>query len=225
MNAPADLIIFDCDGVLVDSEPIAVAVLCDVIRNAGHVIEEQTAYDLFLGRSMATISETIAAQFGMDFSGPHLESSREMMSARFRAELKAIAGIRETLETLPHRRCVASSSRPERIRLSLEITGLLDLLAPAIYSATMVKRGKPAPDLFLYAARQMAVEPERCIVIEDSPAGIRAAQAAGMRVYGFAGGSHAEAGRLHAAFEELKPDLVFDDMRLLPSLLAETVTP
>jgi HAD superfamily hydrolase (TIGR01509 family) len=225
MNQNTDLVIFDCDGVLVDSEPIAVSVLCDIITTAGHVIDEQMAYDLFLGRSMATISQTIADRFGLDFAGKHLDVTREMMTARFRAELQAIGGIREALEAIPHRRCVASSSRPERIQTSLEITGLLDLLAPHIYSATMVKNGKPAPDLFLYAANQMAVDPARCLVIEDSPAGIRAAKAAGMRVYGFAGGSHAQAGRLHAAFEELKPDLVFDDMRLLPELLRGTVTP
>jgi HAD superfamily hydrolase (TIGR01509 family) len=219
MNPGIDLVIFDCDGVLVDSEPIAVSVLCDIITNAGHPIDEQIAYDLFLGRSMTTISQTIADRFGLDFAGQHLEMTREMMSTRFRAELRAIAGIRETLEAISHRRCVASSSRPERIQMSLEITGLLDLLSPHIFSATMVKHGKPAPDLFLHAASSMGTDPARCLVIEDSPAGIRAAKAAGMRVYGFAGGSHAKAGGLHAAFDELKPDVVFDDMRLLPELL------
>ncbi|MEO3386951.1 HAD family hydrolase [Mesorhizobium sp. CAU 1741] len=221
MKTATDLVIFDCDGVLVDSEPISIAVMREVIARAGHDIDEALAYELFLGRSMVTITATLAKRFGLDFSGDHLEAMRESMAARFHAELKAIDGIREALETLPHRRCVASSSRPERIRMSLTITGLLDLLEPAIYSATMVKRGKPAPDLFLHAASEMAAAPERCTVIEDSPAGIVAAKAAGMRVFAFSGGSHAVAGGLHAAFQTLAPDLVFDDMRRLPSLLAE----
>lgn len=221
MTTSTDLVIFDCDGVLVDSEPISIAVLREVIARAGHDIDEATAYQRFLGRSMTTIGNTLAAEYGLVLTEEHLADTRELMSARFRAELKAIAGIRQALLTLPNRRCVASSSRPERIRLSLEITGLLDLLEPDIYSATMVKRGKPAPDLFLHAAARMGAQPQACLVIEDSPAGIEAAKAAGMRVFAFAGGSHAEAGGLRTAFEVLKPDLVFDDMRLLPSLVAE----
>ena len=220
-----DLVIFDCDGVLVDSEPISIAVLREVIGGAGIEIDEATAYRLFLGRSMATIIETLAERFALPFTDELLADTRRHMFSRFRTELKPIPGIREALEALPHRRCVASSSKPERIRLSLEVTGLLDLLDPAIYSATMVKRGKPAPDLFLHAAREMAAEPDACVVIEDSPAGIEAAKAAGMRVFAFAGGSHAEAGGLRDAFGALKPDLVFDDMGSLPSLLAGAVRP
>jgi HAD superfamily hydrolase (TIGR01509 family) len=218
------LIIFDCDGVLVDSEPISIAVLREVIAGEGHAIDEADAYRLFLGRSMSTIRETLVARFGLDFTDVHLAEIRRQLFERFRAELKAIEGIREAILALPNPRCVASSSKPERIRFSLELVGLLDLLEPNIYSATMVERGKPAPDLFLHAAASMGVDPGDCVVIEDSPAGIRAAKAAGMRVFAFAGGSHALAGGLHAAFESLAPDLVFDDMRALPSLLAETVS-
>ncbi|WP_421928095.1 HAD family hydrolase [Neoaquamicrobium sediminum] len=225
MKRETELVIFDCDGVLVDSEPISIAVLRDVIASAGCDIDEATAYRLFLGRSMTTIGETLVLRYGLRFTEEHLEETRRLMSARFRAELKAIHGIRETLLALPHRRCVASSSRPERIRLSLEVAGILDLLEPAIYSATMVKRGKPAPDLFLHAASQMAADPAACIVIEDSPAGIEAAKAAGMRVFAFAGGSHAGPGGLREAFETLGPDLVFDDMQRLPALLAEASRP
>lgn len=216
-----DLVIFDCDGVLVDSEPISIAVLRDVIAAAGHDLDEATAYRLFLGRSMTSISETLVEQCGVRFDDTHLSSIRQLLFARFAEELQPIPGIRETLATLPHRRCVASSSKPERIRFSLQATGLLDLLEPNIYSATMVRRGKPAPDLFLHAAREMAAEPSGCIVIEDSPAGIEAAKAAGMRVLAFAGGSHAVPGALREAFDALKPDAVFDDMQLLPSIIAE----
>ena len=217
-----ELVIFDCDGVLVDSEPISIAVLRQVIAGAGHEIDERTAYALFLGRSMTTISQTLSTRFGLDFTEDHLAEIRRQLFARFRAELKAIDGIHDALLALPYPRCVASSSKPERIRLSLDVVGLLDLLEPNIYSATMVKRGKPAPDLFLHAAAQMA-RPSGCVVIEDSPAGIEAAKAAGMRVFAFAGGSHAGAGGLHAAFGALAPDAVFDDMRLLPSLLGVPV--
>ena len=222
MTEPSSLVIFDCDGVLVDSEPISMAVLRDVIAAAGHEIEEAEAYRLFLGRSMATITETLAERIGLSFTPDHLEAIRLQLADRFRAELKPVSGIREALLAIPHRRCVASSSKPERIRLSLKVAGLLELLEPSIYSSTMVKRGKPAPDLFLHAAREMSAEPAACIVVEDSPAGIEAAKAAGMRVFAFAGGSHAEAGGLRQAFGPLEPDLVFDDMRLLPSLLEKT---
>jgi HAD superfamily hydrolase (TIGR01509 family) len=215
------LIIFDCDGVLVDSEPISIAVLREVIEAAGGDVDEATAYDLFLGRSMASISHTLDERFGLSFTEEHLAQIRSLLFARFRAELKAIEGIHDVLAALTQPRCVASSSKPERIRLSLEVTGILELVEPHIYSATMVANGKPAPDLFLHAAREMGAEPARCIVIEDSPAGIVAARRAGMRVFAFAGGSHAGRSGLRAAFAKLEPDRVFDDMRRLPDLIAE----
>ena len=116
---------------------------------------------------------------------------------------------------------MASSSHPDRIRLSLSLTGLLEMLEPHIYSASMVARGKPAPDLFLHAARDMGVDPMDCVVIEDSPAGIDAARAAGMRVFAFTGGSHAGNAALVAELATRSPDRIFADMRLLPDLLAD----
>src|SRR5690606_13902641 len=153
------LLIFDCDGVLVDSEPISISVLREVIAGEGHAIDEAEAYRLFLGRSMTTIRETLVARFGLAFTDVHLAEIRRQLFERFRAELKAIGGIREAILALPNPRCVASSSKPERIRFSLGLVGLLDLLEPNIYSATMVERGKPAPDLFLYAAASMGARP------------------------------------------------------------------
>jgi HAD superfamily hydrolase (TIGR01509 family) len=217
---PPDLIIFDCDGVLVDSEPISIAVLLDVMAKAGHVMDEKTAYRLFLGRSMATTIELLRDDFGFVVTPAHLDQARATLNERFCRELKPIPGIRTALGKLSEPRCIASSSKPERIRLSLSVTGLLDQFEPHIYSATMVERGKPAPDLFLHAARGMGVAPDDCLVIEDSPAGVQAAKAAGMRVFGFTGGSHALAGGLAAALALLEPDAVFDDMRLLPSLVS-----
>ena len=221
MNEP--LVIFDCDGVLVDSEPISIAVLREVIAGAGHEIDEDTAYRLFLGRSMTSISEALVDSVGLTITAEHLGLIRTELFSRFRAELRPIPGIRDVLTAMTQRRCVASSSKPERIRLSLQVTGLLDLQEPDIYSATMVKRGKPAPDLFLFAADAMGARPADCIVVEDSPAGIEAGKAAGMRVLAFAGGSHARAGALVEAFSRLAPDAIFDDMRQLPALLDEAV--
>ncbi len=215
-----DLIIFDCDGVLVDSEPISIGVLVDTITAAGVAISEKTAYERFLGKSMATVSDILRDDFGLAVTREHLSGIRAELYARFRRDLKPIGGVRETLEMLDTPYCVASSSQPERIRLSLEVTGLLELFEPHIYSATMVKRGKPFPDLFIHAARDMGTAPRSCLVVEDSPAGIMAAKDAGMRVLAFAGGSHAGEGNLQASIELLQPDLVFDDMRRLPGLLS-----
>jgi HAD superfamily hydrolase (TIGR01509 family) len=168
---------------------------------------------------MATTIELLRDDFGFIVTPAHLEQARATLSDRFRRELKPIPGVKVALGKLPGRRCIASSSKPERIRLSLSVTGLLNEFEPHIYSASMVERGKPAPDLFLHAARDMGEEPGDCLVIEDSPAGVEAAKAAGMRVFGFTGGSHALAGGLAAALALLEPDAVFDDMRLLPSLV------
>jgi FGGY-family pentulose kinase/HAD superfamily hydrolase (TIGR01509 family) len=220
----SNLVIFDCDGVLVDSEPISIGVLLSVIREFGGEIGEATAYERFLGRSMATISGMLRDEFGLTFGDDQLERVRAAVFERFRRELKPISGVREAIEALAAtggKRAVASSSQLDRIRLSLQVTGLADLLEPHIYSASMVSRGKPAPDLFLHVARDMGVAPANCTVIEDSPAGIAAAKAAGMRVFGFVGGSHAAPAGLAAAFAKIGPDLVFDDMRDLPRLLQE----
>ncbi|WP_157018911.1 HAD family hydrolase [Mesorhizobium xinjiangense] len=221
-RAGPKLVIFDCDGVLVDSEPISIAVLRDVIAEAGGPIDEATAYDRFLGRSMASTCEILRGDFGIDITDAHLEFMRDELNRRFEAELQPIPGIRQTLTTLACARCVASSSKPERIRTSLRVTGLLELLEPHIYSATMVERGKPAPDLFIHTAREMGVAPTDCLVIEDSPAGVTAARAAGMRVFGFTGGSHAVPGSLKAALAPLGAETIFDDMAQLPSLVAGT---
>jgi HAD superfamily hydrolase (TIGR01509 family) len=219
--APAELVIFDCDGVLVDSEPISVSVLVDVIGAAGGAITEEAAYLHFLGRSMKSVGEILHTDFGFALTSIHLDEIRAELARRYSRDLKPIPGIRHALDHLGTARCVASSGSPERIRLSLRLTGLLELLDPHLYSASMVEKGKPAPDLFLHAAAGMGVRPEACIVIEDSPAGILAAKAAGMRVFAFTGGAHAAAAGLAQALAELGPDLVFDDMRRLPSLVSK----
>ncbi|WP_309083578.1 HAD family hydrolase [Chelativorans sp.] len=220
-----DLVIFDCDGVLVDSEPISIGVLLEVIGEAGVSIDEETAYRRFLGRSMASIIGTVQEEFGLAVTDEHLAEMRARLYERFRRELKPISNVGWAIDNIGVPCCVASSSQPERIRLSLSVTGLLEKLEPRIFSSTMVKNGKPAPDLFLHAARTMGVAPSGCVVIEDSTAGIEAAKRAGMRVLAFVGGSHAPRCALREAVSALDPDLVFDDMRQLPKLIASLDTP
>lgn len=220
-----ELVIFDCDGVLVDSEPISIGVLREILGEAGLTMDEATAYRCFLGRSMKTIVEMLHRDFGTVMSDAHLAAIRSRLYQRLEAELTAIPGVAAALPALGGvRRCVASSSQPERIRLSLRVAGLLEMLEPHIYSATMVERGKPAPDLFLHAARQMRVHAGRCVVIEDSPPGISAAKRAGMRVFAFTGGLHAGGEAFQATLRQLEPDLIFDDMRRLPQLLGLAAT-
>jgi HAD superfamily hydrolase (TIGR01509 family) len=144
---------------------------------------------------------------------------REQLYDLFRQELRAIEGVAAAIQGLPVPACVASSSQMERIRLSLELTGLAPLFAEHIFSATMVAEGKPAPDLFLLAASRMQVAPALCIVIEDSPAGIEAAKRAGMRVFAFTGGGHARSQTHRARLEVLQPDAMFDDMAQLAGMI------
>jgi HAD superfamily hydrolase (TIGR01509 family) len=209
------LVIFDCDGVLVDSEPISIAVLVEALAAAGVRMSEDEALERFLGRSLKSMSEILHEEYGLAIDAAFLDAMRKVLYERFRAELKAIDGIAETVERLGIPHCVASSSQPERIRLSLSVTGLLDRFEPNIFSASMVTRGKPAPDLFLHASAAMGVAPARCVVVEDSPAGIAAAKSAGMRVVAFTGGSHARTPRHRETLLSLGPDVLFDDMREL----------
>lgn len=214
------LVIFDCDGVLVDSEPISIAVLLEIIGAAGVEISEAQAYQRFLGRSMASIAGVLDKEFGLSITATHLDAIRTRLYEKFRNELKAVPGVADAIDRLVLPFCVASSSQPERIRLSLEITGLLDRFEPRIYSSTMVDQGKPAPDLFLHAAREMGARPSDCIVIEDSSAGIEAARRAGMGVFAFTGGLHGAPGNLERKAAALGPDVIFNDMRALPDLVS-----
>ena len=206
------MLIFDCDGVLVDSEPVSIAVLIDMLAHLGVTIGEEEAYQRFLGRSVASMTATLWEEYGVETDIDFLDHMRSALFARFRDELKAIEGIAQTLDVLELPRCVASSSQLERIRYSLGLTGLLDRLEPHIFSASMVKNGKPAPDLFLHVAHEMKAEPKNCIVIEDSPAGIAAAKAGGMTVFAFTGGSHARFPSFREQIASLEPDVVFDAM-------------
>jgi len=211
-------LIFDCDGVLVDSEPLAAAEIEAMLTRLGAPISRARIYDEFLGRSFSTIVATLQGQ-GIDLR-PALPGYAEALALRFRRELRPVAGMAEMLAQLPGLRAVASSSAPERLSLSLSLTGLGPLFGPHVYSAAQVARGKPAPDLFLFAARHLGVAPRDCVVIEDSPAGLAAARAAGMRVIGFLGGSHAAPAGLARKLAALAPDALIDHARDLPKTLA-----
>ena len=191
-----------------------------VIRGAFETIAEEMGHVLYRMSFSSIIRESQdlgAGLFDVDFNTLCESESTPMHIGSIPGYLRGIA---ETLDRLPIARCVASSSQMERIRLSLTITGLIGKLEPHLFSATMVRNGKPAPDLFLHAAQEMGTPPSACIVIEDSPAGIQAAKAAGMRVFAFAGASHARTQRHLAALTALEPDALFDDMRELLHLVA-----
>lgn len=206
------LVIFDCDGVLVDSEPLSFKVLSKQIEIKGASIPMDDCYRLFLGKSLATTTEILSRDFNIEFSDADLETMRLQLFDLYRRELHPIPGIAELLDGLDLPVCVASSSQLERIRLSLEVTGLRETFEPHIFSASMVVNGKPAPDLFLHAAREMGTAPQNCLVIEDSPAGIEAAQRAGMAVVGFTGGGHAQTDSHRISLEALSPEAVIAKM-------------
>jgi len=210
-------LIFDCDGVLVDSEPLAAAEIGALLQGQGAPITLARIYDEFLGRSFSTITDAARAH-GVDL-GPALPGYATALAERFRRELQPVHGMAEVLARLSGPRAVASSSAPERLSLSLSLTGLASFFGQHVYSAVQVSRGKPAPDLFLFAAKKLGVDPADCVVIEDSPAGLRAARAAGMRVIGFLGGSHAGPARLAEKLAQLAPDALIDRASDLPKTL------
>lgn len=184
------LVIFDCDGVLIDSEYLACRIEAEVLTAHGFPLTTDEVRDNFLGLSLAREVELLTERFGRKPSPEAIAAMHDASHAAFEAELEAVPGIHHLLDRLRVPCCVASSSSPERLRHTLGLTGLYDRLQPHIFSATMVKHGKPAPDLFLHAASAMRADPQHCLVIEDSAAGVQAGKAAGMMVIGFVGGKH-----------------------------------
>ncbi len=181
------LVIFDCDGVLVDSEPIANRVLTALIQECGWNIAEEETIARFVGRSLAYCVDQVRATIPDTFPEDFSEQYHSRINTAFEAELQATPGVREVIEGLTVPFCVASSSGHSKLRMTLGVTGLLPLFEGRIYSSEDVLRGKPAPDLFLYAASQMGAKPEECTVIEDSMPGVQAGLAAGMRVLAYRG--------------------------------------
>jgi HAD superfamily hydrolase (TIGR01509 family) len=213
----AELVIFDCDGVLVDSDRISLRIQAERISTLGLEMSYEDCVREFLGLGMEATLEILAERLGQPLPEGWEKELDAAVREAFRRELQPVPGVVEALEEIELPTCVASSGSHEKMRLTLGLTGLHDRFAGRIFSGEEVEQGKPAPDLFLHAAARMSTPPERCVVIEDSPFGVTAARAAGMRALGFAAMTSAE--RLVAA------DNVFTTMADLPGLVAESGQP
>jgi HAD superfamily hydrolase (TIGR01509 family) len=211
--AAARLVILDCDGVLIDSERLAVKVDVQVFRELGWPLAEAEVIEHFVGRSENDTRREIEAHLGLDLPDDWLAPFEHLYDEAFRAELAPVDGVVDALDRIDLPCCVASSGTHEYLRRMLGLAGLHDRFAGRIFSADDVANGKPAPDLFLYAAEQMGVDREYCVVVEDSRQGVQAARAAGMRVLAFAGGLTPR------DLLDGPGTIVFDDMRKLPGLI------
>ncbi|MEY9943802.1 HAD superfamily hydrolase (TIGR01509 family) [Kitasatospora sp. GAS1066B] len=214
-NDRVDLVIFDCDGVLVDSERIAVRLHVALAAEFGWPLTEAEVVARFVGRSTASIGEQVAERLGAAVAADWQRAFEERHRVAVDRELAPVDGIEAALAALHRPSCVASSGSHEKMRHTLGRTGLYDYFDGRIFSATEVDRGKPAPDLFLHAAGRMGVPAAGCVVVEDSGPGVRAARAAGMRVLGYAGGLTSAESLAEAGAQQ-----VFHEMRELPGLLA-----
>jgi len=211
------LVIFDCDGVLVDSEPVANRTLGQMLRELGLDLTQAQIFEHFVGYSLPHCLRVIEGMLGRPPPENFLRDLQARTFAAFKTELRAMPGIEQALDLLdaaglPY--CVASSGDHEKMNTTLGITGLLARFAGRIFSVTQVARGKPAPDVYLFAARQLGAEPSACVVVEDTPPGVQAGAAAGMTVFGFC--AHTPEQKLRAAGAHR----TFDDLRQLFSMLS-----
>ena len=203
-------VIFDCDGVLVDSEPTSNRVLAEMLSEFGLPMTAEQSVAAFMGRGWKAITAHVVSELGRPLPDDFHRRYLDAMFTAFETELAPVAGVEEALARIDLPSCVASSGPPEKIRWTLGHTGLLERFRGRIFSATEVEHGKPAPDLFLHAATTMGWEPAVCVVVEDSRAGVQAALAAGMTAFGYAAVTPAA---------QLEGALVFTDMAELPALL------
>ncbi|MEA2818905.1 MAG: hypothetical protein QOJ86_909 [Bradyrhizobium sp.] len=220
LDGKADLIIFDCDGVLVDSEVISCRAHAATLTRHGYPITADQVLDRFLGVSDREARMIVEAELGRSLPDDFEAQMKQAALQRYTDDLRLVPYVGEAIAAINLPKCVASSGTPEKIRHGLTCAGLYGLVAPHIFSASQVKRGKPAPDLFLFAAGQMKASPARCVVIEDSVPGVTGALAAGMTALGFHGGSHCRPG--HAdTLRAAGAAATFDDMRELAGLIAD----
>jgi HAD superfamily hydrolase (TIGR01509 family) len=215
-----DLVIFDCDGVLVDSELISCRAHAQTLTRHGYPITADQVLDRFLGVSDREARLAIEAELDRRLPDDFEAQVKHATLQFYAGDLRAISYVGEAIAAIGLPRCVASSGTPEKIRHGLTCAGLHDLFAPNIFSASQVERGKPAPDLFLFAADRMQASPARCLVIEDSVPGITGAIAAGMTVLGFHGGSHCRPG-YDDTLQAAGALRTFDDMRQLAGLIGQ----
>lgn len=216
MRAHFELVIFDADGVLVDTEPQSCRIWSSALSEIGLHMTADEVGELFTGLSDADALAFISKLLNKPLPPLFLDTVARRELDLFHRELQPIHGVIDVLNRIKARTCVASSGTYEKLDVTLGTTGLLDRFAGRIFSATDVKRGKPAPDIYLYAARQMGVRPSLCAVIEDSVLGVRAGVAAGMTVFGYAATTDPVA--LAAAGA-----LTFENMNMLPPLLGDEV--
>jgi HAD superfamily hydrolase (TIGR01509 family) len=214
------VVIFDCNGVLVDSEPIVFAVLADALSRIGMPSSAAELAQQFHGRRPADVFAMLARSGQRTFPPDFSDTVAAETLRRLRAELRPVAHAAHALTWIRGPKAVASSSPIDRVRVSLEVTGLLRYFEPRLFSASEVARGKPAPDLFLLAAKRLNVAPAECIVVEDSVAGVGAAKAAGMHPIGFVGSSPSE-GRLARDLSAAGARSVIADLRALKSAIVE----
>lgn len=210
---PIELVIFDCDGVLIDSERLAVRTEATILAELGWPLSEPEIVERFVGRSPAYMQACVEAEIGRPIDWDREFDRRHR--AAFCRELTAVEGVVEALDAIDLPICVASSSTPEMLAYTLGLTGLAGRFAGRVFSASEVPSGKPEPDLFLHAARSLGVTPARCAVVEDSRSGVDAGVAAGMQVFAFAGGV------TPPKLLELDGVVVFDAMTMLPGLLLD----
>ncbi|MGD9922117.1 MAG: HAD family hydrolase [Pseudorhodoplanes sp.] len=208
------MIIFDCNGVLVDSEPVAAAVAAEAFQRAGIDMTPDMVARYFTGRRPADMCAEVEKASGVTLPPKFATLLAAATLFRLRQELRAIPHVSHALSWLRGPKCVASSSSLDRVRVSLVATELNRFFGSNLFSANDVPDGKPAPDLFRHVAQQMGIQPQDCIVVEDSPAGVTAAVAAGMKAIGFVGGSHADED-LAAKLEASGATSVIADMRAL----------
>ncbi len=216
-----ELIIFDCDGVLVDSEMIANRLLAKHLTKHGFKITTKGSRNRFIGYSMAKIIAEVREE-GVNLPDDFELFLKQSDQTTFAAELKAIPGAFDTLSQLTQNKCVASSGAPDKICKNLTLTNLINFFQPEhLFSAHMVKNSKPAPDLFLHAANHFDIKPKNCLVIEDTTLGIQAGLAANMTVFGFAGGSHCDLAYVQR-LNETGVKTIFHHMNELPALIANS---
>lgn len=212
-----DLVIFDCDGVLIDSEVISARMLIAELAHYGVSIDLPYVAQHFLGRSYPIVLKQIREEFGVHLPDGFEADYRARLIAAFRKDLRVMPHVRDAINALSVPYCLATSSSPDRLKQSLDVVGLADLFEGRMTTASEVSKGKPAPDLFLLAAQKMGANPVRCLVVEDSLAGIRAGLAAGMTVWRFTGGTHL-AGMDLSVPDDCCPHDSFDSFARFPSL-------
>ncbi len=219
-----DAVIFDCDGVLIDSEILVCRIAAEELTALGYSISTEDVIRRFAGRPEHEMRAEIEKEWGQSIPDAYRENVNARTVASYASELKIMPGMHEALDRITLPVCVASSSFPEKLRLGLETVGLYERFMPNVISATLVAQGKPEPDVFLFAAGWMKTSPMSCVVIEDSVPGVKAARRAGISVLGFTGGAH--------CYENHGNDLVkagassiFTSMAELPALIKSAQLP